>query len=941
MIGVKYKAGDAKAAVPLGGIGTGTVYFTSHGTFEGNALANTYRPVAGPMEGCSFAVRAEAGGKTVTRLLQTKPVNDWPTVESLTYLGHYPFVDIEYLDEALPVEVRLRAMSPFILGDSRESATPGAMFQFAVANTSETTATASLAFSWAAPEPTPAQGLKSQGNVDGFLTWSLGTIPPHYLPYVQVVYGLASSEDAAVSHIRNLQQSWPDPFPLQDWRDWKATSGTVWLTNGVTDFAVDRLSCFNWEDEGRQALISPAGGCLSQHGFAIQYDDGEAKQAWALPVGKHRLKNLLVAKATRRDPTGRSAETNLVTTDGKLAISVLHTLRGGPLVFRLIQVVNLTNCPIENVRVSVYANLEADHTEPNDEAHLDGSTGAFLTVDSESGKTAFLAGPKPATAGRVGTWGSTIDRMADGRGLPIEKWDKTSALASRKATSGSTDGTWHWLVSESSRDRSGCTIGVLEQPGAAVSALGVAQSAVRRDWLPNKSDAMVLGTTVTLAPGEKRSIRFLLAWYYPDARDSAGNFVGHIYSNWFDSSLAVAQHLAENWHDLARRTGEWQEKVYRAPLPDWLKEELVNSLYSMARNTCWIADGRYTHSESFRGCPIMETIVCRFYGSIPLAMFFPDLEKNTMRQFIRHQREDGAIPFAFGRPEYWDRPYYETQQSLDSAEFALMAWRDYEWWDDRDWACEVYPAVKRAIRFAQTLDLDDDGVINDEVSMQYYDCWKFTGTSAYVGTIWLAALRAGEEFARMEGDAEFAAECRRWFEKARASLERDLWTGRYYRLYHDRRNGRKSDTSLGNQLVGQWYAYLCGLGEILPRDHILAALRHVAEKNGTSSSFGLVNGVTPDGRRDTTGTNGHSDSITIGETYCYAATCIYAGIGDLGLPFARQLAENIALRQRSPWNTTWNMNPDTGEMAWGTEYYSDMCVWDLWGALLGRRTLDP
>jgi uncharacterized protein (DUF608 family) len=205
----------------------------------------------------------------------------------------------------------------------------------------------------------------------------------------------------------------------------------------------------------------------------------------------------------------------------------------------------------------------------------------------------------------------------------------------------------------------------------------------------------------------------------------------------------------------------------------------------------------------------------------------------------------------------------------------------------------------------------------------------------------------------MESDREFADECRAAFEKAQAAIERDLWTGRYYRLYNDPRAGKRSDTSLGNQLVGQWYAYLCGLGEILPRQHIILALRHVAKHNGASSPFGVVNGMTPDDgtssrpvgsgtgwRRDTTGANGHSDSITIGETYCFAATCIYAGVPRLGLPLARNLAENIALRQRTPWNTTWNLNPDTGAMAWGTEYYSNLCIWDLWSIFQGRRSLE-
>src|SRR5207247_2465669 len=110
--------------------------------------------------------------------------------------------------------------------------------------------------------------------------------------------------------------------------------------------------------------------------------------------------------------------------------------------------------------------------------------------------------------------------------------------------------------------------------------------------------------------------------------------------------------------------------------------------------------------------------------------------------FIRAQRADGAIAFAFGGRENWDAPFYDTQQIIDSSEFVLMAWRDYAWWNDKVWADEVYPAVKKALQFARTLDTDGDGLINDDLSLQYYDGWQFHGASAYTSGIWLAALKA-------------------------------------------------------------------------------------------------------------------------------------------------------------------------------------------------------
>jgi uncharacterized protein (DUF608 family) len=180
-----------------------------------------------------------------------------------------------------------------------------------------------------------------------------------------------------------------------------------------------------------------------------------------------------------------------------------------------------------------------------------------------------------------------------------------------------------------------------------------------------------------------------------------------------------------------------------------------------------------------------------------------------------------------------------------------------------------------------------------------------------------------------------------WFGKAQDRFQELLWTGEFYRLYNDPVSGVKSDTCLSNQLVGQWYAYECGLGEILPKSRIDSVLEHVAVTNGSLSSYGLVNGVTPSGEPDmASGTFNHSNYQTIGETYCYTATCIYAGKKDLGLKFTKRLIDNIALRQKRSWNTTWSIEPSSGACAWGEEYYSNMCIWSLYSALTGKHSLN-
>ena len=97
-------------------------------------------------------------------------------------------------------------------------------------------------------------------------------------------------------------------------------------------------------------------------------------------------------------------------------------------------------------------------------------------------------------------------------------------------------------------------------------------------------------------------------------------------------------------------------------LPNWLRDALVQGLYSLSKNTVWIAKTRadewwddtgwFTHNESHTGCPITETMVCRMHGHMPALFFYPELERTALEAFRHFQILDGEIPFSYGM----DRP---------------------------------------------------------------------------------------------------------------------------------------------------------------------------------------------------------------------------------------------------------------------------------------------
>ncbi|MCS6861153.1 MAG: glycoside hydrolase family 116 protein, partial [Abditibacteriales bacterium] len=353
---------------------------------------------------------------------------------------------------------------------------------------------------------------------------------------------------------------------------------------------------------------------------------------------------------------------------------------------------------------------------------------------------------------------------------------------------------------------------------------------------------------------------------------------------------------------------------------------------------------------------ITETMVCRFHGHFPLLFLFPELELTTLRTFKHYQLKSGEIPFSFGRPTGHFRPHYYCQHPLDSAQYVQLVYRYYERVKGlglrvshdnpqpsaAEFLREFYDSVKDAVRFCKTLDTDRDGLINEHPhappgemwpANQFYDIWPWRGTSAYVAGTWLATLRCAEAMAEAMGDREFAADCRVWFERGRQSYEEKLWTGKYYRLYHDPATGRVSDVCLFNQLMGEWCSRVVGLGGLFPEKRVKSALQSLLRLNMKAGKYLPCNGATPDAQpyrsRPDADANDHATGCFVGENLCAAMTMIYSGRDKEGLEIARKIYEAIALRHATPWNWYCLLAADDGRPVWGSDYYSDLVIWAL------------
>jgi len=142
-----------RIAMPLGGIGTGTVSLGGRGNLVDweimNRPAKGYIPYTGQQLGPFFALNLKgADGKTWTRALEgplplfvyeqshgsTAVNHGLPRFRDCSFAAAYPLGQVFLSDPDLPVEVRLEAFNPFIPGDPDASGIPVAVFRYVIIN---------------------------------------------------------------------------------------------------------------------------------------------------------------------------------------------------------------------------------------------------------------------------------------------------------------------------------------------------------------------------------------------------------------------------------------------------------------------------------------------------------------------------------------------------------------------------------------------------------------------------------------------------------------------------------------------------------------------------------------------------------------------------------------------------------------------------------------
>jgi len=506
------------------------------------------------------------------------------------------------------------------------------------------------------------------------------------------------------------------------------------------------------------------------------------------------------------------------------------------------------------------------------------------------------------------------------------------------------------------------------------------------EGLPENAQAPVehgvLCAMVGCAPGETARVRFALSWYYPNYEKYWAVGEKPVWRNWyatvFSGAAGVAAYALENWGRLSGAVNSFVDALYNSSMPPEAVDAAGSTLAVLKSPTCLrLTDGGFYGWEGSHArdgsCEGSCQHVWNYQYALP--MLFPALER-SMREmdYACNLQPDGSMPFRLqlppGSPPWQFGPCADGQLGG-----VIKSYREWKLCGDDGWLRGLWPGIKRSLEYAWSpgnLDKWDIGQTGVLTGRQHHTLdTELIGPNSWLTGIYLAALEAAARMAGAMGDGVFAAKCRALKAKGSDYAEKNLWNGEYYahkidlgdksalepyagarvlfggdimNAYWNEEAGEVKyqigEGSSIDQLLGQWHADLCGLGDIFDRERVKTALGSIynnnfAEKMGVrfnpcrlyclQDESGLVICAYPEGVRRPVISVPYAEETMHGFEYAAACQMIMNGLEQEGLRCVRAVRSRYDGCRRNPWN----------EIECGGNYARSMAAWSLVQAYQG------
>ncbi len=401
------------------------------------------------------------------------------------------------------------------------------------------------------------------------------------------------------------------------------------------------------------------------------------------------------------------------------------------------------------------------------------------------------------------------------------------------------------------------------------------------------NDHASLAARITVPAGKTGTIRFVLAWNYPnqtnywnpEKKECCGEGCAckpatwrNYYATLFKDSAATVRYCLKNWTRLYSETLRFKETLFASTIPAPVLDAVSANISILKTPTVMrLEDGSL---YGFEGCHCGAGCCegsCQHVWNYAYALpfLFPKLERSMRELEYRYSLgDDGSLAFRLqlpiGRARSAFRPCADGQFGT-----VMKMYREWKISGDTAWLKKWWPSVKKTIEYAwaptnaDRWDPEKTGVL---WGRQHHTLdVELFGPNSWLTGFYLGALKAGAEMADACGDPEAAAEYRRIFAKGKEWTDRHLFNGEYYhqevklkdraQLEQFSTKGPDGKYAAGeaynaywnnehkelkyqilegsgiDQVLAQWHANLIGLGEIFDPKQTRSALRAIYKYN--------------------------------------------------------------------------------------------------------------
>ncbi len=393
-------------------------------------------------------------------------------------------------------------------------------------------------------------------------------------------------------------------------------------------------------------------------------------------------------------------------------------------------------------------------------------------------------------------------------------------------------------------------------------------------------DHATVVASARIKAGEKKKIRFVLAWnapiqynYWSPYSDENGKDITwkNYYATKFEDSLASAKYALANFDELLKKTKDFTEALHNSTLPlpaiDAVTANLSvlkSSVVQRPENgSLWGWEGVHDREGLCEG-------TCQHVWNYAYALpfLFPELERSMRENTINyglneHGKSTFRIPLPLGRK-------YEKYTACVDGQMGevIKCYREWKVSGDNEWLKRNSEAIFKMLEYAWSdendhgWDRDCDGVMEGR-QHNTLDIELF-GPNSWLEGFYLAALDCGAQMAEFLGDEKRAEKYRSLYALGKKWTNEHLFNGEYFghivdltdkslvekysaRLdyyWNDEVGQIKYQLGEGciiDQMLADWHCAILGIDGVFDKDKKHTALENLYKYNFKPSMRKVAN----------------------------------------------------------------------------------------------------